>query len=381
MMSHIPPARNTSISVPQPSSIEQSSPGPPAVSVGDLLKVSVVKNLGGDRLLIRLNGSDPIRAESAAALRAGETVVARVEETRPLLLLSLVGRTAPETERTTEFLRFRRSNPEALTAMISRLSEALEPRNPASVFSLLSKENVRILLKLLEGIQLSSKTAQDPLFFKNYVENLGLLWENSLKRALKDGGIEPDRAGLKGALLRLSEELNSLSANKNLGAEASGRLDALRKTAVESIKTIESEQVLNVVRQENENRYFFQVPLLLPSGPRQADILLEFERKPGGKEERDGFKLLFLLAMDALGDVAVEASIKARHLSCRIRCTDPDACRFISSQLKRLEDGLVGLGFRIDSILCRFEPDLTEERENFTRAAMGGDGDAVNLFV
>ncbi|OQA53941.1 MAG: Flagellar hook-length control protein FliK [Candidatus Omnitrophica bacterium ADurb.Bin277] len=378
MMPYISPPRNALIS--RSSSVEKSMPGAPAISVGDLLEATIVKNLGGDQLLIRLNGSDTIRAESAALLRAGETVTVKVEETRPLVVLSLVDSAAWEPEPVTELLRFQRSHPGALLSMISELPEALESKSFASFFSLLSKENVQTIIKLLEAIQLSAKTAQNPLFFKNYVENLGLLWESSLKKALRDGGIEPGRAGLKGALLKLSEELSALSANKDIGADALVRLDALRKMTAGSIRTIESEQVMNVLYQENENRYLFQVPFLLASGPRMADISLEFEGK-GNKEGQGGFRVLFLLEMDALGDVCVETSIKTRHLSCRIRCTDPDACRFISSQLHRLENGLTGLGFRIDSMLCRFEADLTDERENFTQARMGGGREVVNVFA
>ncbi|MCG6538069.1 MAG: hypothetical protein L7F78_25975, partial [Syntrophales bacterium LBB04] len=148
------------------------------IAVADHLEMGGLNNLEDGKLLIRL-GSESAQADTAVPLQAGETVTVRVEETRPLLVLSVVDGTMQESDRVTELLRFQRSNPEGLIRMISDLPVAFEAKNISPFLPYISKENVETLLKLLATVQLSDKTSEGQLFFKGFVDGLGLLWENS----------------------------------------------------------------------------------------------------------------------------------------------------------------------------------------------------------
>ena len=363
--------------------VEKSFSGTTGISIGDLLKATVVKNIDGDQLLIRLNDSDVIPAKSAVALQVGETMTVKVEQLRPSLTLSIISQNLPETEKVGEYLRLQRANPTALVNMISELSARLNADSLSPFLPFHSHSNLKNILKLLEALSMSKKTAGSNQFIRDYVGNLGLSWESSLKKALTGAQVDPAKSGLKGALMTLAEECRLLTANGGLiETDILTKLKAVEQMTLSSIRTIESEQVVNVLSQENEGRYLLQIPLQFPSGARTADLCIEFEEK--GKKEgtmANGFRVIFLLDMDALGDISIEASIHKSQVNCKILCTDHDACQFISNALTSLTEGLTGLGYRIASINCLFQKELSDVREEFNRFRELGGKDAVNIFI
>jgi hypothetical protein len=358
-------------------SVEKISSSLPGIAVGDLLEATILKNFGSEKYLIRINGSEAVQAESALPLRIGDTLKLRVDQLRPYLMLVLADQNSLEGEPISESLRLQRSNPGALLEFISNLSDVINSKELNRFLPYLNQENIKNLLRILDSLALSPKADRNQ-FFKEYIDNLGLQWENNLGDALKKGGVDQEKAGLKGALMKLSEELYGMTRHDG---EARNRLDVLQMILTGSVKTLESEQIINVLNQENENRYLFQVPLFFPSGTRMSDILIEIAGKGQRKEGQEDFRILFLLNMDAIGDISVQIGIRGWVLNCQILCTNRDSCGFIASSLQRLEDGLAGLGFKIGSMKCNFENDLAEEREIFNSARMMNEFEAVNIFV
>ncbi len=362
--------------------VEKSFPTSSAITVGDVLEALVLRNLDEGKLLIRLGGSETMQAESTVTLRAGDSVFVKVEQLRPSLVLSLVDQKLVETEKVMEFLRLQRANPGALPNAIVELSERLETPAFAPLLSLLNQANLKTLRGLLATLSLSKATGQDKQFIQNYISNLGLTWESNLKKALIESNVDFTKSSLKAALMALAEEIRA-DANSIgfLKAEAFAGLKALEQLASSAVKTIESEQVLNVVSLENDNRYLLQIPLQLPTGHRTADLCIEFEQKTNEGKNGGKFRVLFLLDMDALGDLAVEASIQDKLLSCHIQCTQMDAYSFVAQSLPDLKQRLGGLGYRLESVDCRLEKDVEPVREEFKRYRSLGGRDAVNIFI
>ena len=362
--------------------VEKSFSTASGITLGDVLEATVLKNLGEGKLLIRLGGADTVTAESSVALRAGDTVSLQVEQLRPSLVLSVVGQSLAETEKVAEALRLQRANPGALLNMIVELLGKLSAKALTPYLSLLNPSHLKTMKELLETLSLSSRTAQGDQFVKNYITNLGLTWENALRKALTDTTIDPSRGGLKAALLALSAELKNISGQEqNLPGEVLKGLKSLEQLAAASVRTIESEQVVNVVSQENDSRYLLQIPLQFPSGTRTADLSIEFEGKDNEGRAGSGFRVLMLLDMDALGDLAVEASIREHRLGCRIQCTRTEVYTFIAQSLSSLRERLGGLGYRIESIDCWLEKDLTPVRETFNQYRSLGGRESVNIFI
>ncbi|MBU8911021.1 MAG: hypothetical protein KOO65_07110, partial [Desulfobacterales bacterium] len=125
-----------------------------------------------------------------------------------------------------------------------------------------------------------------------------------------------------------------------------------------SLKTIDSHQVINYMFQEYEGKYMFQIPLLFPEKFGLAEIFVKFRDQDSQGKDRQGEKsVLFLLNMDALGDMVVEAKIKTKKIGCVLKCENEIVCDFIRPFLKDLGDKLTALGYEIDYLKCVTEKD------------------------
>lgn len=125
-----------------------------------------------------------------------------------------------------------------------------------------------------------------------------------------------------------------------------------------SLKTIDSHQVINYMFQEYEGKYMFQIPLLFPEKFGLAEIFVKFrDQESQGKGRRGEKSVLFLLNMDALGDMVVEAKIKTEKIGCVLKCGNETVCDFIRPFLKELGDRLTALGYEIDYLKCVTEKD------------------------
>ena len=117
----------------------------------------------------------------------------------------------------------------------------------------------------------------------------------------------------------------------------------------------------------------FQVPLLFPENMGLAEIFVKFgDRDSKGKGRRNEKNVLFLLNMDVLGDIIVEAKIKTKKISCVLKCKDENICDFIRPFLKELGDRLMTLGYGIDYLKCVAEKDNLKIK---------GENEFQNLFA
>ena len=262
--------------------VDRSSSGLPLLAVGDVVEASVLQSLDPERLLISLDQFVTVAAQSQLPLQAGDTVLLMVEEVRPKLVFRIAGGLEPEAEKITEYLRLQRSNPGALEELVSAVSERFDDESLGALQTLLNRENIQSLLNLMESIQLSRNSCAEGQFFRDYIGKLGLLWESDLRTALGSGEVG-EKKSIKGLLLAISDELKGLTEEESAFDPAiREELKRLLKFTDASVKTIEANQVANVLAQETEGRYFFQIPFASPAGPHFADMLIEFE----GKEKK-----------------------------------------------------------------------------------------------
>ncbi|MBW2632376.1 MAG: hypothetical protein JRC90_11605, partial [Deltaproteobacteria bacterium] len=109
---------------------------------------------------------------------------------------------------------------------------------------------------------------------------------------------------------------------------------------------------------EYESKYIFQIPLLFPENMGLAEIFVKFGDRDSKNKGRRGEKnVLFLLNMDVLGDIVVEAKIKTKKIGCVLKCGDENVCDFIRPFLEELGDRLMALGYEIDYLKCVTEKD------------------------
>ncbi|MBW2560097.1 MAG: hypothetical protein JRE40_04485 [Deltaproteobacteria bacterium] len=84
-----------------------------------------------------------------------------------------------------------------------------------------------------------------------------------------------------------------------------------------------------------------------------AEIFVKFGDRDSQGRGRSGEKsVLFLLHMDALGDIVAEAKIQTGKIRCVLKCRDKEICNFMKPSLGELGKRLAALGYDIECLEC-----------------------------
>ena len=314
----------------------------PHLSVGEVVEAEVMGNPRHGNVLILLKNSR-IMANSELPLKKGEKVAVKVEQLHPGVILRIVRNGTLQNPNLMDSLRFYRSNPKALFEFFMKAVDRFSPENLRELAAHLGKEDVKNIQNILESLIFSRESLKNPFFFRDYVHKFGYLMEK----------VKNPSQNLKGLLIRMSDRLQSLIEIRNLPAA-----EKLAGFVRSSLQAIESHQVINYLFQEQEGKYMFQIPMLFPESMGLAEIFVKFENRDSkGKGRREEKNVLFLLNMDALGDIIVEAKIKANKISCVLKCGDKNLRDFIRPFLGELGEKLMALGYEIDHLKCVTEKD------------------------
>ena len=354
------------------------------LSIGEILKASVIEKLGNQKILITLKGIN-LPANCEVNLKAGDTVRVKVESLNPQVILRIVEIGDPEESRAADFLRWYRTNPDALPQMMTEAFRQFNTENLGKLLRYLPKEDFQNLLKIIKSLFLSPE-AKSSNFVKGYLNNLGLLTESQLRKALEgESGIDEGdfhQQNLKSLLMKLSDELHNLLAGKeSFDYEEITRLRSLSEYVDSSIKTIESHQIINFVLQETESKYLFQIPVLFPDTVRKSDIFVECDRNTRREGYEGQYRIIFFLDMDILGEIMIEAELKGDKIDCLIKCGDQEVCDFISPFLTELRESLSAAGCEIDTTKCVVGRDLVKEKIDYYQGRVLYDRDVIDLFA
>jgi len=243
---------------------------------------------------------------------------------------------------------------------------------------------LKAILDGLGSAALSREQLEKGFSFRGAIRSLGLMLESELKAALENHGADPasSAANLKTALMRALDEMRAKLGSIRLDPAGGKALRELIPLMERALRSIESQQVLNVHFHETEGKVFFQVPLLLPGLMGKANIFIHSEEgQAGSKERREAFRVVLALEMDALGDVIAQAMFRGKTLSCRIHCGDESMAAFVDSLLPELENLLSDAGYRVTELAAQVEPHVREVVEECIREEIYGDGNTLNLFA
>jgi hypothetical protein len=268
------------------------------------------------------------------------------------------------------------------------MTEAMRQFNSANLGKLLRYlpgEDFQKIFTILKSLLYSTET-KGTNFLRDYLSKLGLTMESQLRKVVEgrsgigEGDLHAE--SLKGLLTELSYDLHNLLAYKNaLDGEESIKLASLSKYIDSSIKTIESHQIINVILQEAENKYLFQIPILFPDGVRKGDIFVEYDRHAREKGQKGQYRIIFFLSMDILGDMIIDAELKGDKIDCVVKCADQDVCDFISSFLEELRGSLLALGCKIDMVKCVTGVDLVKEKLDYYQDRVLYNSEVIDLFA
>ncbi|MBN2516007.1 MAG: hypothetical protein JXC33_08240 [Deltaproteobacteria bacterium] len=330
----------------------------PPLSVGEIVEAEIVERQGERTFLISFKNRS-ISADSEIPLRIGEKRSLRVEQLSPRVILRVLQNEKSESVKFKDFVKYINTNPKALLDMFVEGRGRFSPENLAELTTLLGKEDIETLQKLIQTMTMSKGSLNDG-FFKNYIYNLGYLMEKELAEALEKkfgraNNVARASDNIKGILTKISDKVKMLSMNA--GHPGAERLSQFINS---SLKTIEAHQVVNVLLRESENEYMFQIPVLFPEQLGLAEIYVKFDNTDSNRGERKKQqRVLFLLNMDALGDIVVEATIDMNKMGCVVRCSREEIRAFVVPFLQELEEKLVALGYDVDHLTCVTETDIS----------------------
>jgi hypothetical protein len=379
-MSGVNPLKVTPPSLRDVSSLSLESKNLPILQSGEIVAAEIVRNGPGHKVLVSLK-NQRLWAESEVPLKAGDVLTVRVEQTQPKVILRIWERALAGISKVDECLRTYRSNPNALLNMITMAASVLDDGRLAHTL----RTTIRNILDVIHTLVLSEKTAGNPRFLRDYIANLGLTLESSLtklsKRADRDAVAGPRT--LKGLLMKLSGEIgDTRGVAASQTPEAMAALDRLAQFCDESISAIEAEQTLNIQSWEKENKFMVSIPLNFPGGMRSGDVLIYGDKNHRhGGEKGENIKTVLLLDMDALGELVIDAGMKAKKVTCHIQCENEELESFISQYLGELAEGFRTVGMEVDWLDCTVAENLSQKRQHVLMEKVSSAQEEVNLFA
>ncbi|MEN6319170.1 MAG: hypothetical protein ABFD82_10505 [Syntrophaceae bacterium] len=356
------------------------------ITIGEILETGIIEKLGDRNVLIALKGLN-IPAETDVTLNVGDKLRVQVERLHPQMILRIVETGSQEESMVTDYLKLYRSNPDAFSTMMTEAMKHFSPENMDKLFCRLSGDDSHKIVNILKSLFLSSKTL-DNNFLKNYLNNLGLLTESQLRKIIEGesgsdkGNFQPQN--LKSLFIQLSEDIrNVFMGRETYAPEELKLLQSLSEYVDSSIKTIESQQIINYVLQESENKYLFQIPLLFPECVRKGDIFIEYDRNAGRGEQNGKYRIIIFLSMDILGDMIIDAHLTGGKINCCIKCSAHEIRDFISPFLEELREKLNAIGCKLDAVNCIAVAggDLIEEKNDYCQGLVLYSSEVINLFA
>jgi hypothetical protein len=380
----LPTISSSSHKLNQAQFTNNSSPVFSGISIGDVFETGVIEKLGDRKVLITLKGVT-IPAETEVSLNAGDKIRVEVERLHPQVILRIMETGSREESRIADYLKWHRSNPDALSSMMTEAMGHFNAGNLDKLLRFLPREDLQKIFTILKALFLSPQTRENT-FFKDYLNNLGLLTESQLRMVLEgESGIDEGNThpqNLKSLFIKLSEDIRILLTGKGtLSPEGSVLLKSLSEYVDSSIKTIESQQVINYVLQESESKYLFQIPILLPEGVRKGDIFVEYDRNTGEKGQKEHYRIIIFLSMDILGDMIIDTHLKGDKINCLIKCIDQEVRDFISSFLEELREKLFAMGCEIDTVECVAGGNLLKEKNDYYQDRVLYAREVIDLFA
>jgi len=356
--------------------------GFPNLKVGDRLEAQVARKLGEGKVLVFLNGA-PVEADSTTPLQIGQKINVQVESLKPQILLRLVTTDAAgEQGKIADYLKAFRSDPYAFFGLFKEGGTLFNADNLKALSNSLLRSQSQSLGQMIRTLIFSTETVENPLFIRDFVSRSGLLLERTLGRSLKEGApVGGDN--LKGALIRFGMGIREwLATRPDIPEEEFKTLVRLAEYTDRSVHTLETQQVLNVLSRDQDNRFMVQIPFAFPQSLSMQDIFIEF----GGSQraetgEGSPFRIVFFLNLDILGEMMIDVGIRGQELTADLSCQSVDTMSLVSLSLEKLKENLDSLGFRVVRMACDVRDDIGPTKNDYVRNSSWYEGDAINFFA
>jgi len=351
-----------------PAAFKAASPLP--FVLGEVLNAVVISHHSEHGIQLQFKNKTMI-ADSQIPLQAGEKLTVRVDQVVPSIVLRIVNRNEDETSLANGFVRYYRSNPQALKELLDQAKDFFAGGKFNELPSYVCPNDILTLANLLDKIIISNATVTNPLFLKESLAALGLTFERGLVKALLAPELaneEKNSPTLKEILLKLSSNFQSTELSGDFSKFGThDKIEQLLNFVDHTLQVIESLQVVNVLAHEQDQLFAFQIPFQFPEGIRMQDIFIETEQERNEQNKGKRVRIVLFVDMDALGELAVDAAVNEGTLRCSIRCQSEEIQDFITALLPELQEKLSSVGYASSAVQCNLDRDLSSWKQDFLR--------------
>ena len=134
-------------------------------------------------MLITLKGVS-MPADSEVHLNAGDKIQVKVETIYPQLVLRIIEGGYSEESNLADYLRWYRSNPEALSHMMTEAMRQFNSADLGKLLRYLPGANFQKIFTILKSLLFSTET-KGSNFIRDYLSNLGLTMESQLRKVIE----------------------------------------------------------------------------------------------------------------------------------------------------------------------------------------------------
>jgi hypothetical protein len=360
--------------------------GGPALSVGDTVEATVMKALPGNKYLLNIKNYSML-ADSQVQLTAGERITVQVDKLTPGILLRVTSSTQGEAAVINKYLLLYRSNPAVLGEMFSKLGELLINSKSLPPSLTIVRSNLEKISQLSEKILISGTNQSYVNNLTDYAKNLGLNMEHDLLKYLVQGSKiskSDDQTSVKRLFMDILQNLNVFMNDvSNLEDALLNQIKQLRSFAEESIASIETHQILNVLSRESDGPYILQLPFAFPEGVRMQDIYIEQENEQGKDEEGTAasFRTIIFLDLDQMGEITLDARFQGKKIDCVFRCQNEEITTFVANYMDELKGKLEGAGYDVGGLQCLVDENVHVMRKEYLSRQSFNDRPVLNLFA
>jgi len=360
--------------------------GAPALSVGDTAEATVMKALPGNQYLLNIKNSSML-ADSQVPLTAGEKITVQVEKLTPGILLRVTSSTQGEAAVINKYLLLHRSNPVVLGEIFSKIGELLANSKSLPPSLTIIGAHLEKISQLSEKIIISGIKQPYVNNLTDYAKSLGLNMEHDLVKHLVQGSKiskGDDQTSVKRLFMDILQNLNAFMGDvSNLDDALLNQLKQLRSFTEESISSIETHQILNVLSRESDGPYILQLPFAFPEGIRMQDIYIERENEQGKDDEGKAasFRMTIFLDLDQMGEITLDARFQGKKIDCVFHCQNEGISHFVGNYLEELKVKLEGAGYDVGGLQCLVEENVHFMRQEYLSRQPFNNRLALNLFA
>lgn len=353
------------------------------LSVGDILTVSIIESVSSKKTLIQIMGNK-IFADSELPLKTGEQIQVRVERLHPNIELRLLKAVGQDMTKVMDYVRWQRSNPEALPVLFGEVIRLFQPGGIGG--RRLAGDDVKKVLDTLRSLIFSEETKTNTLFFKDFVNRFGLLTERNLGQIIEGQhenvlNAHLSRDNLKEMLMKMAEGLRLQLANSSYAKNTEETADmlSLLKIADSLLRTIESHQMINYLYQEYENKYLIQIPILLQDDIRKGDIIIDYGIEAPDVKKK--CRVIIFLNMDVLGELMIVSEIERGKFRCTIDCENQNTRDLILAAAPELLRRMESIGFSVDELKCKAGYDPQKMKTEYFQDHFLHSIDTIDIFA